>query len=161
MSMKKLLPLFLLLLCVSYGHAQTKTANGLTYAYDRFKDRTEVSFDGYGIGILETAGFVHSGAVLTKTQDEYYLMFVGTRNSCSGFCFKGGTSLIMLIDGERVAVGDDDRLDDGVYFVVDRDLIARIAGAARVEYQVGRFEGKWTQKTIDKFKALLAAGTVK
>ena len=158
--MKKLLPLFLLILAVTAA-AQTKAPKGFTVNYDKFKDRSTVYFDGYGVGVSESFGFLHDGQTLAADQSEFYLMFTGSRASCTGFCFKSGTELILLIDGERVVAGTDSRLSDHVFFYVKRDLIERLAAAKFVEYQVGRFEGKWEEKTLSKFKTLLDLGTVK
>ena len=139
---------------------QAKAPKGFDIRYDKFKDATSVSFGSYGTLIFERFGFDHKGTSLDQDQDEFYLMFTGTRASCTGFCFKGGTDLILLIDGERVIAGTDGRLSDYVYFYVKRSLIEQLAAAKLVEYQVGRFEGKWEAKTLSKFKTLLDLGSV-
>ena len=154
--MKKLLPLFILLLAVS-AFGQIKAPSGFTATYDKFKDLSHVYFSGYGVGVMESVGFFSNGADLVKDQERFYLSFAGTR--CHGFCFNDST-LIVLADGERIHSGTDKGLGDSAFYMVTRDTIAKIAAAKLVEYQVGRFEGKWEAKTLAKFKTLLDLGTV-
>lgn len=126
--------------------------------YDKFKDETTVSFNGYGVGVSENISFTFSGKDLKADAEEFMFWFGGNR--CRGYCFDD-PEFIMIIDGRRSAVYTDKRLDNSAIFTVPRSEVEAIANATLVEYRVGSFQGKWEQKTIGMFKELLALGTVK
>lgn len=151
--MKKLLPILLILICAAAALGQ----DGLETKYDKFKNETSVTFWGTGLGVDEAAMFTHSGDKLTSDVDTFFLYFRGN-GRCYGFCFHD-PGLILLIDGNREDLGTRKTLSDGVVFSISRDMLKKIADAKLVEYQVGRYEGKWETKTLNKFKLLLAAGT--
>lgn len=155
--MKKLLPIIILLFAVS-AFGQTTRENGIEVAYDKFKDVTNVRLIEIGGPLSMLTSFSYGGQILTKDAEQFYLFFSGSR--CSGFCFNDA-ALILLIDGERVHGGYRKGLGDSTIYSIDRDMIKRLADAKLVEYQVGRFEGKWEAKTIAKFKTLLDLGTVR
>lgn len=155
----RLIGLLILIFAVN-GLAQ-KLPKGFEIKYDKFKDQSQVYFfDDYtGIALVNlTAGFNHPGTDLTENQKDFYLYFSGL--NCSGFCFHDA-SFILLIDGERVSFPNDRSLSDSVIFAIDRSMLERMAAAKVVEFQVGRFEGTWKEKTIKKFKTLVDLGTMK
>lgn len=135
-----------------------KAPKGFDIRYDKFKDLTTIDFTSLQLPVHVISGYYHSGQVLIRDQEEFYLMFFG--RGCKGFCFRGA-QLILLIDGERTPLGTDDGLGDEVIFTVPRAVFKRIAAAKLVEYQVGRFEGQWKTQEIENFNTLLDFGTLK
>ena len=157
--MKKLLPLFILIFAIATtAIGQTTTENGTQVIYDKFKDTTRVQLVDFSGSVSMIASFSYDGSKLTKNAEHFYIFFSGSR--CSGFCFQDA-ALILLIDGERFHAGVRRGLGDSTIYAMDRDAITKIANAKLVEYQVGRFEGKWEGKMLAKFKTLLDLGTVK
>jgi len=153
--MKKLLPIFLLFFTAT-AFAQTTTENGIEAIYDKFKDTTRVQLIDFSGPVSMITSFSYDGSKLTKNAENFYVFFSGSR--CSGFCFHDAV-LILLIDGERFNVGLRRGLGDSTIYAMNRDAITKIANAKLVEYQVGRFEGKWDGKMLAKFKTLLDLGT--
>lgn len=157
MRINKLTLLVILALSIA-AFGQTTRENGIEVAYDKFKDVTNVRLFEMSSPLAMITSFSYGGAKLTKDVDTFYLFFSGSR--CSGFCFNDA-ALILLIDGERFHGGYRKGLGDSTIYRISRDDIKRIADAKLVEYQVGRFEGKWEEKTLAKFKTLLDLGTAK
>lgn len=149
---------FILTLAAS---GQTKLPKGFEMDYDKFKDETEISFDD-GLSPKFIGWFQHSGQSLKKDIDEFNFTFMGSRQRCTGYCFKNDPGLIFLIDGERVKTPEiENFLGDTITFQIGRAMVAKIAAAKEVQFQVGPFEGTWKDKTLAKFKTLLDLGTAK
>lgn len=127
--------------------------------YDRFKDQTLVSFiDTYATPEL-AVGFIYDGKKLTADARFFAFTFSG---KCRSVCFNGSVDLLVIVDGGKpIKAGrKENAFGDSVTLAVYRDKFQAIAEAKEsVEYQVGRYEGKWTESDIAVFKKLWALGT--
>lgn len=161
-GMKKLPHLVLLaLITVSGAAAQIHAPKGLDVSYDKFKDKTVVYFRDSSYDSADLyAAFVVSGQTVDADINDFYFQF--SKDDCHGFCFKGDVEFTVIIDGGKPwkVAEKGNVLTDKLGFMLSRDDLVRLAAADKqIEYQVGRFEGVWKQKIIEKFKGLLTAGT--
>lgn len=150
--------LLIILLLATSAIAQYKAPKGLTATYDRFKDVTEVGFYDVGlVGPTFTAWVQFAGKEPVEPIEAVHFTFSDTK--CHGFCFKGNTELIFILDaGERLTLGPLDVLSDSVTFTVDRDTLTKITSAKKVDFRVGVHEGGWRDKNLNKLRAFLDIG---
>jgi hypothetical protein len=147
--------------------------------YDRFRNQTTVRLEPYYVqgtapkldplaGIEISAGFVYEGQTLTKHPDEVLFGIVST--SADGFRYDQDRGLIALVDGERVDLGQMDRVDasykkKGIvipdrYYVevlaisMKYDVFLKIANAKVVEMQAGRREFKLRDEHLEALRDL-------
>ncbi len=137
--------------------AKPEKLKNLTIKYDKFKDQTRISFEGFS-NVDYTIGTEYNGESLRRNANDFYIYFYGG-SRCYGFCFHD-PELILIVDGERTFAGTDEGLSDSAIFSIDRKMLERLAAAKLVEFQVGRYEGKWKDKDIENFKTLLGLATV-
>ena len=189
--MKKLIPLiFVLLFSLSTAFSQDlpiqakikplKNNKSFSFRYDKFKDQTTVTFSGIAIKPSKTTriytyldyyvNFSFKGQEIPEDIDSYYLVFKSTSRSWS---FIDNRNLILLIDGEKLGLGQGDRdgevntgygryssvsVSERVFFKVDRDFFNKIVNAKTVELQLGGFESEpLSEKQLLGFKDLLSA----
>lgn len=152
--MNKLILIGLMLAAVAVN------GQGITTAYDKFKEQTRVSYRTEVTSLSVTFSFGHPGTTLRKDADSFY-MFVHGGSRCSGFCFNR-PALIFLVDDERRHFGTQHNgLSDSALYSLTRAELQWIADAKSVEFQVGRYEGKLKDDDLAGLKALLVAGTKK
>jgi hypothetical protein len=144
---------------IAVGQSISKPPKGFRVDYDKFKDRTDVSYLSTDYkGLLQSwFSFTYDGQNLQKNVETFYVTFLGT-GRCYGFCFKQPT-LILLIDGDRHAISNN-QLADIVRFPLPRSIVEKIANAKIVEFQVGTYEEVWKPKAIEKWRQLLGLGTL-
>lgn len=142
------------------GQSLSNPPKGFLVDYDKFKDHSDVSYlsNDYK-GLLQSwISFNYKGQSLERDVETFYVTFSGT-GRCGGFCFNRPT-LILLIDGERYSIPNK-QLADIVRFPLGRPIVEKLANAKLVEFQVGKYEEVWKRKGIEKWRQLLALGTVK
>lgn len=174
----KTLILVLLLLCPAVFSAQEieQRAKGLrnskkfSVEYDKFKDETRVAVGPFSISdsLQNTRGFLslrmtirfyHAGRELKQPADDFALLF---RSYSREWRFLKNHDLFMLVDGERIAVGNSDYdgdverngVSEFMLYSLSPDLIRRLAGAKQVEFKVGRVEIKLNEEHLQAIRDL-------
>lgn len=160
--------ILMLLLTVTAVYSQdVKTS------YDKFKDRTQVVFtkgravddDRKSYWLWVAAGFSYPGTTLKEPADSFLVQFTSSSGS---WRFLKSHNLILLADGKSYDLGagkhDGDirssrwvTVSETISYAFNREQIEAIANAKKVELQLGGFEGYFDDKTLAKFKELLAA----
>lgn len=164
--MKKLLPLIILIFAVSaFGQ---KLPKDIVAEYNKFDDRTEVSYTAYWIPasrnrtVSVMVTFTHDGKTLgTDISGFWFSVFGECRTS---YCFDRDDELVFLLDGERLKVEAKPVIriaDDSTGFEMTRAEFAKLAAAKAVEFKVGHFQVTLKPKEIANFKTMLDLGTVK
>ena len=148
--------------------------------YDKFKDTTRVAMtkgkswhtkkSKAGMDEIDVrAEFTAPGQSLEKNIDKFWLIFEG---GGSEWTFLNNRSLIFLLDGEQLDLGDGEHdgsvrlggVDERVVFSVDRSEFEQIINAKNIEMQLGSFEGtinnRTLYRTLSKLKGLFDLGTV-
>jgi len=143
--------LLILLLCCPL------MAQKLTIDYDKFADETAAEMRILNGGIASYWRGRYPGKTLQTTVKEFDLFMSG--GNCYGYCFNH-SSLRLLIDGERLQFTSDE-LADTIVFTLNRATVEHLASAKLVEFQIGRFTGKWQGKDLGRLQSLLDATFVK
>lgn len=141
--------------------------------YDKFKDRTTFAtshmyLKGTHASITFQAAFVSDGASASKPQ--VATLYIDADDTVRRL-FKGDRSLIFLMDGERLKLGEMSWLDStyipgGRYYsgsvidelgiVIPWETLAKIANGSNVEFQVGTVEAKLEPIHLEALKKLIA-----
>lgn len=174
--MKKLLPLFLLIVSVAaYSQKPAKLPKEISEKYDKFNDRTEISLELVAVppksGWLSGGGFpntnIHfeyAGKTLAADVTEFTIVFL---DGCSRYssCFRDSDEVIFLLDdSERLKKGNaimSGVVDDVIGFNLTRDDLVKLGSAKKVEFKVGNYEALLRPKELPLFKALLEMATAK
>lgn len=174
----KTLILALILLCPAILPAQEieqrvkglRNSKKFSIEYDKFKDETRVAVGPFSISdsLQNTRGFLslrmiirffHAGRELKQPADDFALVF---HSDSREWRFLKNHDLYMLVDGERIAVGeadyDGDVERDGVSefmrYSLSPDLIRRLAAAKQVQLKIGRVEVELKDEHLQAFRDL-------
>lgn len=177
--MKPLLILALLLALTGNAAAQDveqrvkefRNSKKFSIEYDKFTDESRIAVGPFDISdsiktisiysLRMTARFIFSGKRLTNPAEDFALLF---RSRSREWQFLRNHDLYMLIDGERVTVGEaeyDGNVESGgvsefMRYLVSPDLVKRIAGAKQVELKIGRWEVTLKDEHKEAFRDLFS-----
>ncbi len=149
--------------------------------YDKFKDQTTVSLKPYYVqgtaptldptaGLEIYAAFVYQGQTFSKRPDTVLFGIVST--SARDFLYEQGRGLIALVDGERVDLGQMERIDASYkkkaivipdrYYVetlavsVPYDAFLKLTNGKTVEMQAGRREFKLKDEHLEALRDIVS-----
>lgn len=91
---------------------------------------------------------VHDDKTPSENLEEIYLVFYPSRSLQS-------YELIILVNGYRVPVIDVTRNGKDIYAVISLSTAKLIAEAKTAEFQLGQFEGRFSQKDKNTFRNII------
>lgn len=156
-----------------------KLPKGFNQTYDKFKDVTLIDFVGRPIittkrprsiyGVYVRGYFNFDSAELKADAPVFWLHVEAASGACRSWCFIRDHDFILLLDGKPYPLkypkgdwnGNASSDYEAVTFSLERSELEQIIKAAKVEFQLGSFEGELKEKDLAYFKTLLDLGTAK
>lgn len=138
--------------------------------YDKFRDESRVAVGPFDISDLlrgariyslkMTARFIYDGQRLNGSAEDFALLFSSRSKEWK---FLKNRELYMLIDGERISIGEaehdgDVELRSGVsefmFFPISSEVFKRLASARQVEFKIGRWAVMLKDEHLEAFRDL-------
>jgi hypothetical protein len=148
-----------------------RNSKRFTVNYDKFKDASRVDVGPFDVGdsirstriysLKMTARFFYTGRDPHGPDQDFALLF---RSRSGEWQFLKNHELNMLIDGERVSIGeaeyDGDIERSGVSefmgYLIPPDVFKRLASARQVEFKIGRWEVALKDEHLQALRDLLS-----